>query len=138
MKIRPLADRVVIKNIEAWPPHVMGPEAHVEHSMITGGCEVHGSVERSVLFHSVVVEEGAVVRYSILMPGTRVKAGAVVEYAIVAENALICEGARVGAPPEGDGGKGIAVVAQNLRVGAGAAVPASAMITEDVKGGDAL
>ena len=46
-----------------------------------------------MLFHSVTVEEGAVVRYSILMPGTVVKKGAVVEYAIVAEESVIGENA---------------------------------------------
>ena len=59
------------------PPHFMGMDAKVDHSMVTSGCEVYGTVENSVLFHSVTVEEGAVVRYSILMPGTVVKKGAV-------------------------------------------------------------
>ena len=76
----------------------MGKNAKVDHSMVTGGCEVYGTVENSVLFHSVIVEEGAVVRYSILMPGTVVKAGAVVEYSIIAENSVI------GGSPEPDCG----------------------------------
>ena len=119
------------------PPHFMGEHAVAEHSMVTGGCEVYGRVENSVLFHSVIVEKGAVVRYSILMPGTIVKAGAVVEYAILAENAAICENAHVGASPDGSDSWGVAVVAQNLRVGEGAVVPPKAMITRNVKGGGA-
>jgi len=119
------------------PPHFMGPNAYVDHSMVTGGCEVYGRVENSVLFHSVVVEEGAQVRYSILMPGAVVKAGAVVEYAIVAENSVICEDAHVGAASDGSEDWGVAVVAQNLRVGAGAVVPPKAMISRNVKGGAA-
>ena len=121
------------------PPHFMGEHAVAEHSMVTGGCEVYGRVENSVLFHSVIVEKGAVVRYSILMPGTVVKAGAVVEYAIVAENATICEGARVGSvPPAAEaatGDWGIAVVAQDIRVGKNAKVSPKAMITRNVKEG---
>ena len=121
------------------PPLYMGPTAQVKHAMVTGGCEVYGRVENSVLFHSVIVEEGAVVRYSILMPGTVVKAGAVVEYAIVAENATICEGARVGSVPPTDeasaGEWGIAVVAQDIRVGKNAKVSPKAMITRNVKEG---
>ena len=58
------------------PPHVTGPNAVISHSLVTGGCQVDGSVENSVLFHSVTVEEGAKVEYSILMPGAVVKAGA--------------------------------------------------------------
>ena len=119
------------------PPHFMGPEARVEHAMVTSGCEVYGSVENSVLFHSVIVEEGAVVRYSILMPGTVVRKGAVVEYAIVAENSVIGESARVGSSPDGTEAWGIAVVAQNLNIGSGAVVPPKAMVTRNVKGGGA-
>ena len=119
------------------PPHFMGPEARVEHAMVTSGCEVYGSVESSVLFHSVIVEEGAVVRYSILMPGTVVRKGAVVEYAIVAENSVIGESARVGSSPDGTEDWGIAVVAQNLNIGSGAVVPPKAMVTRNVKGGGA-
>ena len=106
--------------------------------MVTGGCEVYGNVENSVLFHSVIVEEGAKVRYSILMPGTVVKAGAVVEYAIVAENTVIGRNARVGTPPTPESADqwGVAVIAQNLEIGDGAVVPAKAMITTNVKGGD--
>ena len=117
------------------PPHFMGKDAKVDHSMVTGGCEVYGTVENSVLFHSVIVEEGAVVRYSILMPGTVVKAGAVVEYSIIAENSVIGERARVGSAPDGTEDWGVAVVAQNLSIGPDAVVSPKAMITRNVKGG---
>ena len=69
------------------------------------------------------------------MPGTVVKAGAVVEYAIVAEDTVIGENARVGTSPDGTEDWGIAVIAQGLRVGPEAVVPAKAMITRNVKGG---
>ena len=117
------------------PPHFMGKDARVTHSMVTSGCEVYGTVENSVLFHSAIVEEGAVVRYSILMPGTVVKKGAVVEYAIVAEESVIGENARVGAFPDGSEDWGIAVIAQHLSIGPSAVVSPKAMITRNVKGG---
>ena len=118
------------------PPHVTGPEGKVSHSLVTGGCVVNGNVENSVLFHSVTVEEGADVQYSILMPGTVVKKGAKVSYAIVAENAVIEADAVVGAAPTGQEGWGIAVVAGGVTVGPKATVSPSAMIREDVKGGE--
>lgn len=117
------------------PPHFTGPQGKVSHSMVTGGCKVYGTVENSVLFHSVTVERGAQVRYSILMPGTVVKAGAKVEYAIVAENATIGMQAEVGAVPN-DADWGVTVVAQDISIGDGAVVPPKAMITEDVQGGN--
>ena len=99
------------------PPHVTGPNAQISHSLVTGGCQVDGSVENSVLFHSVTVEEGADVQYSILMPGAVVKKGAVVAYAIVAENAVIGEEATIGAPPSEDPDWGIAVVGGGVAIG---------------------
>ena len=118
------------------PPAMTGEKAVVSHSLVTGGCKVDGTVENSVLFHSVTVEEGANVQYSILMPGTVVKAGATVQYAIVAEDAVIEAGATVGAPPSGEDGWGIAVVAGGVNVGEKAVVKPAAMIREDVKGGE--
>ena len=70
------------------PPHATGPHAKISHSLVTGGGQIDGTVENSVLFHSIVVEEGARVQYSILMPGAVVKAGADVSYAIVADNGV--------------------------------------------------
>ncbi len=118
------------------PPHVTGPDAKISHSLVTGGCEVDGTVANSVLFHSVTVEKGADVQYSILMPGAVVKAGAKVSYAIVAENSVIEKDAAVGAPPDGSPDWGIAVVASDLTVGEKAVVSPKAMIREDVKGGE--
>ena len=118
------------------PPHFMGSKAVVSHSMVTGGCEVYGEVENSVLFHSVRVEEGAQVKYSILMPGAVVKAGADVSYAIVAEDAVIEADAHVGSAPDDSPDWGIAVVAGGVTIGAGATVAPRAMIREDVKGGE--
>ena len=117
------------------PPHVTGANAKISHSLVTGGCRVDGSVENSVLFHSVTVEEGADIQYSILMPGTVVKKGAVVEYAIVAEESVIGENARVGASPDGSEDWGVAVIAQHLNIGPSAVVSPKAMITRNVKGG---
>ena len=95
-----------------------------------------GTVENSVLFHSVTVEQGADVQYSILMPGAVVKAGAKVSYAIVAENAVVESEAVVGSAPDDSPEWGIAVVASGVTVGEKAVVSPSAMIREDVKGGE--
>ena len=101
----------------AAPPHYIGNNAQVENSMITEGCEIDGSIDFSVLFSNVTVEEGAEVKYSIVMPGTVIKKGAVVQYSIVAENAVIDEGAVVGESPENmknAEGWGVAVVGNHF------------------------
>lgn len=117
-------------------PHFIGDKAHVYHSLVTEGSEIMGSVENSVLFHSVTIEDGSAVRYSIVMPGAVIESGAVVEYAIVAENAVIKRGAKVGAQP----GKvdpnlwGISVVAANVTIGENVTVEPQQMAASDILG----
>jgi NDP-sugar pyrophosphorylase family protein len=71
------------------PPQYVGPQAVVENSMVSEGCVVDGYVDFSVLFQSVVIEEGATVRDSIVLPGSVIKKGANIQYAIIGENAVI-------------------------------------------------
>ena len=118
------------------PPHVTGPDAKISHSMVTGGSQVDGTVENSVLFNTTTVEKGAEILYSILMPGATVKEGAKVSYSIIAENATVEAGATVGSAPDGSDGWGIAVVASGVTIGEKATVSPKAMIREDVKGGE--
>ena len=127
-------DWPIYARVSARPPHFTGGKAEITHSLVTSGDEIYGTVDHSVLFHSVTVEEGATVRYSILMPGAVVKKGAVVEYAIVAERSVIGEDAHVGGDRTDEEDWGIAVVAQDLKVGDGAQVASGAMITRNVKG----
>ena len=115
------------------PPHVTGPKAEISHSMLTGGCKVYGTVDDSVLFHSVTVEDGAYIHASVVMPGATVKTGAKVEYAIIAEGAVVEENAIVGSAQQDD--PEIAVVASGVRVGPGAQVAPGAMLYENVEGG---
>ena len=98
--------------------------------------EEYGGMGLDTTTTAMMIEEGAKVEYSILMPGTVVKAGASISYAIVAEDAVVEAGAVVGAPPDDSPGWGIAVVAGGVTVGEKATVTPSAMVREDVKGGE--
>ncbi len=117
------------------PPHSISSTAKVQNSMITEGGDIRGNVDFSVLFAGVTIEDGAQIRDSIIMPGVTVKKGAVVQYAIVAENAVVEENATVGMRPEDMQELdewGVAVIASGVTVGAGATIPAKAMIDHDV------
>ncbi len=116
----------------ACPPHVSGPNASVKESLVAGGSEIDGTVNHSVIFENVTIEEGAEVQYSVLMPGAVVKSGARVLYSILAENCVVEENAVVG-----EANAPIAVVAGGVVVDAGTSVPAGAMYTEESKGGEA-
>ena len=105
-------------------PHYIAKGATVNDSLITEGCEVYGTVDHSVLFAGVTVEEGANVRDSVIMPGAVIHRGAVVRRAIVAENA-VGAGTFVG---EAEGN--IAVIGQNVTLPAGVQVTAGQQVDE--------
>ena len=122
------------------PPQYISDSAMVENSLITDGCEVYGTLDYSILFENVTVEEGATVEYSLVMPGAVIKKGARVCYSIIAENAVIEENAVVGADPAVVGAEnwGITVIGDNLAVGKNAVVNPDKMITENVKEGEII
>ena len=118
------------------PPQYIAETAEVQNSLIADGCSISGSVDFSVLFSNVVVKPGAVVQDSIIMPGSVIEEGAVVQYAIVSENTVIGKNAVVGARPETIVDKdqwGIAVIGDNLKIGAGAKIAPKAMVSKDVE-----
>ena len=116
------------------PPHFTAKGAKVQHTLLSEGCEIAGNVSESVLFSDVKVAKNANVEYSILMPGAVVEEDANVRYAIVASGAVIAKGASIGAgPSECDVDKwGVAVVAENVRIGENVKLAAKEMADEDI------
>ncbi len=116
------------------PPHFTAKGAKVQHTLLSEGCEIAGNVSESVLFSDVKVAKNAKVEYSILMPGAVVEEGASVRYAIVASGAVIAKGAQVGeGPSDCDVDKwGVAVVAENVRIGENVKLAAKEMAGEDI------
>ena len=117
------------------PPAFIASSAMVEHSVVTQGCEVQGTVRNSVLSHSVQIEEGAEVLYSVLMPGVTVKKGASVRYAILGENVTVEADARIGENPEDyDAAKwGITVLGPGATIAQGEVVAPNTMLNRDLK-----
>ena len=129
--------RIYSRN-EAAPPQYISPEAEVENSLITDGCDISGKVDYSILFKNVTIEEDTSVEYSLIMPGAVIKKGAKVRYSIIAENAVVEENARIGEDPQTAKTEnwGITVVGDNLTVGKNAKISAKKMIVENVKEGE--
>ncbi|MCL2171992.1 MAG: glucose-1-phosphate adenylyltransferase [Defluviitaleaceae bacterium] len=71
------------------PPQFIGPEAHIQRSLISEGCEVLGTVVDSVLGPDVKIGEGAEVRGSIIMQNTIIGDGCIIERCIIDEGATI-------------------------------------------------
>ena len=110
------------------PPHFVGAESEIIHSIVSDGCEIYGKIENSVLSHSVTVAPGAYVNYSVLMPGAVIEEGARVEYAIIGERTIVHRDAVVGTAPDGSAAWSVATCGPDIEVREGAVVPAGAMV----------
>ena len=116
------------------PPEYLGETAVVTNSMVALGCEIHGTVENSVLSSNVVIEEGATVKDSVIMSGTVIKKGAEVNYSIIDEGVVVNEGAQIG--EDKATAKGISVLGRSITVGNNAKVAAGAIIDKNIMEGE--
>lgn len=91
--------RIYARNYDS-PPTFVADGAELADSIITKGCNIGGTVVRSVISSDCVIEPGAVVTDSVLQPGVTVQSGASVQYAIVGQSVLIESGAVVGLAAE--------------------------------------
>ena len=117
--------RIYARN-SGMPPHYVAKGASVIDSLVTEGSEIYGTVNHSIIFAGVTIEEGANVQDSVIMPGSVIHRGAIVRRTIVAENAVIGAGAIVG---EETGN--IAVVGHDVSLPAGVSVAAGVQIDQE-------
>jgi glucose-1-phosphate adenylyltransferase len=117
------------------PAHYIARGARLQNSCLTDGCIIEGEVDHSVLFHSVVVEAGAIVKDSVLMPGVVIEAGAYVHKAIIGTNTIVSRGARIGYSSMASSpyirricSDDITVVERGLRLREGADIPGNCMV----------
>jgi glucose-1-phosphate adenylyltransferase len=87
---------VVHTRSEERAPAKVGANAQVGGSLLSNGCRVEGTAERSIISPGVFVGEGAIVRDSVILYDTIIEAGAVVDRCIVDKNVVIAAGARIG------------------------------------------
>ena len=87
---------VIHTRSEERPPAHVRRGAQIVSSLISHGCIIKGTVERSVLSPGVVVEENAVVRDSILLFDTIIGAGSVVDRAILDKEVVVGKNCQIG------------------------------------------
>ncbi len=80
----------------ALPPHYISKNAKVACSLISEGCQVYGTVDNSILFNSVYIEEGAVVKDSVILPNSRIGKNAVVTKSIIATDTYVMQDKKIG------------------------------------------
>ena len=72
------------------PTHY-GEHSKVKSSLLGDGSCINGTVENSIIFRDVIIEEGAVVKNSIIMADSIIKKGAKLNYVITDKSVEIPE-----------------------------------------------
>ena len=138
-------DWVIHTRSEERPPAHIGPTANVHNSLVSHGCIIAGTVERSVLSPGVRVEIGAVVRDSIVLFDSVVRAGAIVDRAIVDKQASIGPNAHIGegddftTPNRAEPGRlntGITVIGKRTVIPRGVRIGRNCRVAEGVRAAD--
>ena len=108
----------------------IGKDVKIGESTVTENCVLKGcSLWYSVLFSGVEVEEGTTLNSAVVMENTKIGKNCTIKYAIIAPDAIIEDGAIIGAEPENyEGEWGIAVVGSGAVVKAGQTVLPKEMI----------
>ncbi|MBX3054279.1 MAG: glucose-1-phosphate adenylyltransferase subunit GlgD [Caldilineaceae bacterium] len=125
---------VIHTRSEERAPVKLGPNADVDGTLLSNGCQIDGTVERSVLSPGVRVAESAVVRDSIILNDTIIGPGVVVDRCIVDKGVIIEEGAQIGT---GDSNKPNTAMPERLNtgitlIGKGSHIPAGISIGRNV------
>lgn len=85
------AERKIYTKVKDSVPTVYGQDGVVKNSLIADGCVINGTVENSILFRNVRIEEGAIVRNSIIMEDGIVMKKSSLCYAITDKKVTITE-----------------------------------------------
>lgn len=125
------------------PPHFAANGAVISNSCVTEGCNVYGTVRRSILFEGVTVEKGAVIQDSIVFPGSVIGKNTVVDKSIVGENTVIGKNCIIGDKNTASDkyasqycSGGISLIGGGLTIADNVKIGAMAMVTASVKEGE--
>lgn len=70
-------------------PTIYGERAEVKNSVVADGCIIEGTVENSIIFRGVQIEEGAVIKDSIIMQNSLIQSGVRISHAILDKSVVI-------------------------------------------------
>ena len=86
----------IYTNSDHQPPQYTAPGSKTEEALPSDGCEIYGTVCRSIIGPGVVVEKGAVVKDSIIMAGTIIGENALVDHCVIDEKCSIGKSVQMG------------------------------------------
>jgi len=81
----------ILTRIKNSVPTVYGFSGKVKNSLIADGCEIHGKLNRCIVFRDVVIKEGAVLNNCIIMQQSVIEEGAELNCIITDKNVSISQ-----------------------------------------------
>lgn len=87
--------RQIFTKVQDAPPSKYLSGSRVSNSFISSGCVIEGTVENSILFRSVEIGKGAVIKNSIIMQRGKILPGAVLDNVICDKFVRISEDSRL-------------------------------------------
>ncbi|MFG6147016.1 glucose-1-phosphate adenylyltransferase [Halobacillus sp. B23F22_1] len=78
------------------PAQYIAPCATVRNALINEGCRIYGTVDTSVIFYGVHVEDSAVIKDSVIMPNVKIGKNVKIHRAIISEGSVIEDNAVIG------------------------------------------
>ena len=88
-------ERMIFTKTQDEAPVFHLPDADVRNSVISAGCTIEGRVENSIIFRSVNVAKGAVIRNSVIMMHCDIGEGAVLDNVIADKYVKINDGVKL-------------------------------------------
>ena len=81
----------ILTRVQDSVPTHYGEHSNVKSSLLGDGSCINGTVENSIIFRDVIIEEGAVVKNSIIMADSIIKKGAKLNYVITDKSVEVPE-----------------------------------------------
>ncbi|MEH7505116.1 glucose-1-phosphate adenylyltransferase [Neobacillus drentensis] len=74
------------------PPLFLDESAKVHQSLLSEGCEIFGTIEKSVVFSGVKVGKGARIKNAVILPNTTIEENAWIENAVIGSQTVVKNG----------------------------------------------
>lgn len=100
----------IYTDTDAIPSQYIGPEAHIENSIVTEGCIIHGELIDSIVFPGVYIGKNTRIEKSIIMENTVIEDNAIISKSILLEGVHVKSHNAIG------NGKDIAVIDSGITV----------------------
>ena len=134
-------DWVVYTRSEERPPAFTGPNAQIDNSLISNGCQIRGQVINSVLSPGVIIEEGAVVRDSVILTDSVIGRNSQLDRVVMDKQVVVGPDSRIGYGDETTPNQseplrlnsGLTLIGKSAKLPAGLQVGRNAKIGSDIK-----